>query len=169
MLLLILIQKYETPVKELNLPVFSYKLKLGDNGMRQIYDSVRRRYVALTPEEWVRQHFLNFMINNLEYPPGLLGVEVMFSMNNLTRRVDIMAYNRLGNPLLAVECKAPGVKLTPAVFDQLAEYNMKFRLTYLVVTNGITHFSCRINWEKGSYSFLEAVPGYREITNTDTV
>ena len=156
-------------MKELNLPVFSYKLKLGDNGMRQIYDSVRRRYVALTPEEWVRQHFLNFMINNLEYPAGLLGVEVMFSMNSLTRRVDIMAYNRLGNPLLAVECKAPGVKLTPAVFDQLAEYNMKFRLAYLVVTNGITHFACRINWEKGSYSFLESVPGYLEITKNRSV
>lgn len=168
-MIIILTQKYKTPVKELNLPAYSYKLKQGDSGLRQIYDCIRRRYVALTPEEWVRQHFLNFMINNLEYPAALLGVEVMFSMNSLNRRVDIMAYNRLGNPLLAVECKAPGIKITPAVFDQLAEYNMKFRLSYLVVTNGITHFACRINWEDGSYGFLEGVPGYKTITNNDNV
>jgi hypothetical protein len=155
-------------VKELSLPAYSYKLKHGENGQHKIYDPIRRRYVALTPEEWVRQHFINYMVNSLGYPAALLGVEVMFSMNSLRRRVDIMACNRLGNPLLAVECKAPAVKITPAVFDQLAEYNMKFRLTYLVVTNGITHYACHIDWEKGSYIFLDGVPDYSDLIRDKT-
>lgn len=128
-----------------------------------IFDIIRKKYVALTPEEWVRQHFINYLVNHRGYPPGLIGVEVMFRMNDLTRRVDIMVYNRIGNPLLAVECKAPTVKLDRVVFDQIVEYNMKFRLNYILVTNGITHYGCHVDWEKRSYSFMENIPVYNDI------
>lgn len=150
-------------MKELNLPAYSFKLKDNSEGIRMIFDSTRRKYVVLTPEEWVRQHFVNFLVNHMGYPAGLIGIEVMFRMNDLTRRVDIMVYNRVGNPILAVECKAPTVKVDRVVFDQIAEYNMKFRLNYILVTNGITHYGCRVNWENSSYSFLERIPAYNEL------
>ncbi|MEZ5012546.1 MAG: type I restriction enzyme HsdR N-terminal domain-containing protein [Bacteroidales bacterium] len=147
-------------MKELNLPAYSFKLKENSEGQKMIFDRVRKRFVVLTPEEWVRQHFVNFLVNHRDYPAGLLGVEVMFRMNELSRRVDIMVYNNVGNPLLAVECKAPGVKISGEVFDQVVEYNMKFRLNYLLVTNGISHSGCRIDWENNSYTFLDRIPFY---------
>ncbi|MEZ5001209.1 MAG: type I restriction enzyme HsdR N-terminal domain-containing protein [Bacteroidales bacterium] len=150
-------------MKELNLPAYSFKLKENSEGQKMIFDRVRKRFVVLTPEEWVRQHFVNFLVNHRDYPAGLLGVEVMFRMNELSRRVDIMVYNNVGNPLLAVECKAPGVKISGEVFDQVVEYNMKFRLNYLLVTNGISHSGCRIDWENNSYTFLDRIPFYNEL------
>ena len=128
-----------------------------------IFDIIRNKYVALTPEEWVRQHFINYLVAHRAYPRGLMGVEVMFRMNDLSRRVDIMVYNRVGNPLLAVECKAPSVKIEGSVFDQIVEYNMKFRLNYILVTNGIRHYGCRIDWEAGKYSFMDNIPYYEDI------
>lgn len=159
------IQKYKTPVKELNLPAYSFKIKESSDGARMILDPIRRKYVVLTPEEWVRQNFINYLVIHRGYPSGLIGVEVMFRMNDLTRRVDIMVYNRVGNPLLAVECKAPSVKVDRVVFDQIVEYNMKFRLNYILVTNGITHYCCRIDWEANKYSFLDSIPLYDDIIN----
>lgn len=150
-------------MKELNLPAYSFKLKENSEGQKMIFDRVRKKFVVLTPEEWVRQHFVNFLINHRDYPAGLLGVEVMFRMNELVRRVDIMVYNNVGNPILAVECKAPGVKISPEVFDQIVEYNMKFRLNYLLVTNGITHSGCRVDWVSNSYTFLDTIPYYNEL------
>ena len=150
-------------MKELNLPAYSFKIKESSKGAKMIFDAIRKKYVVLTPEEWVRQHFINYLVNHRGYPQGLIGVEVMFRMNDLTRRVDIMVYNRVGNPLLAVECKAPAVKVDRMVFDQIVEYNIKFRLNYLLVTNGIKHYGCRVDWETGSYSFLDNIPLYNEI------
>ena len=125
-----------------------------------IFDQFRKKYIVITPEEWVRQHFSRYLVESLGYPPGLIGIEVMFRMNELSRRVDIMVYGKMGNPLMMIECKSPDVKLDRKVFDQIVEYNMKFRLSCLVVTNGIDHYACSIEWDRKSYSFLSEIPDY---------
>jgi len=147
-------------VKELNLPAYSFSIKQGDSARSLIYDEIRRKYVHLTPEEWVRQHFIKYLVNEKEYPPGLVGVEVMFKMNRLVRRADILVYDRKGQPAMIVECKAPAVGISAAVFDQIVEYNLKFRLKYIVVTNGLKHFACLTDPVKGEWSFLDTIPHY---------
>jgi len=156
-------QKYKTPVKELNLPAFSYSLKKNPAGQKLIFDRLRKKYVALTPEEWVRQHFINYLIEQKGFPPGLLSAEVTFRFNDLVRRADILAYSRSGNPILIVECKSPDTRTNKKVFDQIAEYNMKFRLGFLIVTNGLDHYACQIDWEKSNYSFLDEIPEYETL------
>ena len=151
-------------MKELNLPAYSFKLKEGDGTRKMIYDEFRNLYVSLTPEEWVRQHFAQYLVNYKAYPRGRLGVEVMFRINRLNRRADILVYNDLGNPLLIVECKAPAVKINEKVFNQILNYNLKFRLKYIIVTNGIQHYACRLDWEKNTWSYLESVPRYEELS-----
>ncbi|MEA1887830.1 MAG: type I restriction enzyme HsdR N-terminal domain-containing protein [Bacteroidota bacterium] len=150
-------------MKELNLPSYSFKFKLGDDGKTLIFDEIRKKFVALTPEEWVRQHFINYLVNEKEYPKGLVAVEVMFKMNKLSRRADILVYDKKGEPVLIVECKAPTVKISTRVFDQIVAYNQKFRLKYIVVTNGMQHYACSTDLEKGQWSFLDSIPGYDSI------
>lgn len=147
-------------MKELNLPAYSVKFKSGEDGKALIFDEIRKKYVVLTPEEWVRQHFVNYLVTEKSYPRGLMALEVMFKMNKLVRRVDILVYNKKGEPLLIVECKAPEVKINAAVFDQIVSYNIKFRLKYIIVTNGLQHYACSINLETGEWSFLDAIPDY---------
>jgi len=146
-------------VKELNLPAYSFNIK-QDESSSLIYDEIRRKYVHLTPEEWVRQHFIKYLVNKKEYPPGLIGVEVMFKMNRLVRRADILVYDRKGQPAMIVECKAPAVSISAAVFDQIVEYNLKFRLKFIVVTNGLQHFACLTDPLKGKWAFLDTLPHY---------
>ncbi|MFO7755328.1 MAG: type I restriction enzyme HsdR N-terminal domain-containing protein [Bacteroidales bacterium] len=150
-------------MKELNLPAYSFRFKSGDDGKALIFDNIRRKFVALTPEEWVRQHFINYLVNERRYPAGLIAVEVMFRMNSLVRRADILVYDRQGRPLLLVECKAPDVKVSAAVFDQIVSYNIKFRLRYIVVSNGMQHYACSTDPEKGQWSFLQSIPFYDEL------
>lgn len=154
-------------MKELNLPAYSLKFKSGDQGKALIFDDIRKKYVVLTPEEWVRQHFVHYLVEDRSYPAGLLGIELMFRFNKLSRRADILVYNRRGEPLLIVECKAPDVKIDASVFDQIVEYNLKFRLRYIVVTNGIKHYACSTDPEKGTWSFLPEIPVYDKLTNTE--
>lgn len=150
-------------MKELNLPAYSFKLKSGDDGKVLIFDDIRKKYVALTPEEWVRQHFINYLLTEKSYPKGLLAVEVMFKMNRLVRRADILVYDKKGDPVLIIECKAPGVKINNEVFDQIVSYNLKFRLKYIVVTNGLQHYACSTDLEKGQWSFLNSIPDYESL------
>lgn len=147
-------------MKELNLPGYSFKVKSGDDDKTLIFDEIRRRYVVLTPEEWVRQHFVNYLAEYRSYPRGLIGIEVMFKFNKLVRRADILVYDKMGNPVLIVECKAPGVNISTEVFDQIVAYNLKFRLKYIVVTNGIKHYACSTDFDKGTWSFLDKIPDY---------
>ena len=142
---------------ELNLP--PYKFNIRENGTRtEIFDVFRKNYVVLTPEEWVRQNFLQYMIIEKKYPASLIIVEAGLKYNQLTKRADIVAYNKEGKPLLIVECKAPEVKITQDVFDQIARYNTTFKVKYLIVTNGINHFCCEMNYEDNSYVYLKDVP-----------
>jgi len=128
-----------------------------------ILDPLRRKYVKLTPEEWVRQNFVQYLINEGKYPSGLLGIEVFFRINKLKRRIDILVHDRSGQPVMIVECKAPEVKIDEAVFEQIATYNFKLKLPYLVVTNGLHHYACRFDHENMKFEYMLVIPAYEEI------
>jgi len=134
-----------------------FKVIIRD-GQEQIFDIIRKKYVALTPEEWVRQKIIHYLVHERNYPRSLLAVEKGIVVNNMQYRCDIVAYNNLGKPYLIIECKAPGVKLTQDAFDQIARYNMGLKVPFLMVTNSSTHYICRIDWEKKSYAYLDDLP-----------
>lgn len=144
-------------MQELNLPPYTFKLKQQGN-RAQIFDAIRKKFVTLTPEEWVRQNFLQFLIQEKKFPASLIAVEAGLKYNQLQMRTDVLVYDKSGKPYLMVECKAPGIKITQDVFDQIARYNMVFKVKYLVVTNGISHFCCLMDYSKKSYAYLEEIP-----------
>jgi len=149
-------------MQALNLPDYSALLRLNlEEGT--IFDSFRKKTVKLTPEEWVRQNFLMFLKNDKGYPEGLLKVEMGLTLNKLSRRCDIVAFDNSGKARMIIECKAPSVKITQKTFDQIATYNLKLHVDYLIVTNGLHHYCCLMNYENNSYSFLEEIPDYSEI------
>lgn len=146
----------------LHLPGFDAKVTEKD-GKRFIFDPLRGKYVALTPEEWVRQHFVHYLVAELRYPKELLANEITIRLNGLSKRCDTVAYNRFLEPLMIVEYKAPGVAITRAVFDQIARYNASLQVRYLVVSNGMQHFCCVVDNQTQTYSFLEGIPAYEEL------
>jgi hypothetical protein len=149
-------------LKELNLPHYSFKIT-GSEGNEMILDQIRRKFVRLTPEEWVRQNFVQYLITEGKYPPGLIGIEIMFSLNKLKRRVDVLIHDRLGKPVMIVECKEPEVKIDEKVFDQIVAYNMALKVPYIVVTNGIDHYACRVDHEENKWEFLMVIPLYEDL------
>jgi predicted type IV restriction endonuclease len=149
-------------LKALNLPDFSFNIR-GEENKKEIFDPVRKKYVKLTPEEWVRQHFVKYLIQNGKYPAGLIGIEVMFKYSKLSRRVDILVHKRTGEPVMIIECKSPDVTINDIVFDQIVCYNMSFKVPYLIVTNGIDHFACKIDVVNSTYEFLNVIPLYEDL------
>jgi len=146
-------------MQTLNLPVFQFKLKQQGH-RRQIFDIIRKKYVTLTPEEWVRQNFLQYLIQHKNFPASLIAVEAGLKLNQLQKRMDVLVYDKQGTPYLMVECKAPEVKITQDTFDQIARYNRMFKVTYLVVTNGMQHFCCKMDYVNGTYTYLETIPDF---------
>ncbi len=144
---------------KLNLPNAELKIKLVEE-TTQVFDEVRKKYFKLTPEEWVRQNFIHYLKKDKNYPFGLMGVEKMVKYNSLKTRADILIYNREGMPSVIVECKAPNVEITQDAFNQIAKYNYKLRVKYLVVTNGLKHFCCDMDYENNKITFLEEIPEY---------
>ena len=140
----------------LNLPVFEAKVT-RKGGKTVIFDVIRRRYVALTPEEWVRQHFVHFLLNHKGYPQALMANEVQLQLNGTKKRCDTVLYRRNLTAQMIVEYKAPDIEITQAVFDQITRYNMVLKVDYLVVSNGIQHYCCRINYENNSYASLPMI------------
>ena len=147
---------------DLNLPPFDKKITMKDD-KPFILDIIRRQYVALTPEEWVRQHFVHFLINHKGYPQSLMANEVQLKLNGMSRRCDTVVYDRALKPRVIVEYKAPTVNITQKVFDQICRYNMVLQVDYLIVTNGLTHYCCRVDNEARSYTFLHEVPMNSEL------
>lgn len=146
----------------LNLP--PYEVRLG--GTREqptIFDTLRRKYVALTPEEWVRQHFVHFLISEKGYPPTLLANEVSLKVGEKKLRADTVLYDTQLRPRMVVEYKAPTVALTQKVFEQIASYNLLLHVDYLIISNGISHFCCHMDYENHRYSLLPEIPTYAEI------
>ena len=148
---------------KLNLPEYPLRIRTKKDGKQEIHDPVRRRFVRLTPEEWVRQHFINFLVHHHGFPASLIHVEASLRYNRLSKRSDIVIYGKHGKPMMAVECKAPSVEITRNVFEQLAMYNFTLKVPYLVLTNGIQNYICRMEPEKQGYTFLEDFPAYNEL------
>ena len=146
-------------MQKLNLPSYTFKIKSNEKHYL-IFDEIRKKYIVLTPEEWVRQHFVQFLIQERNYPLSLVAIEKQLVINNLKKRSDILIFNSDGTPNIIVECKAPSVKITQDTFDQIARYNLKLNAKYLIVTNGLEHYFCMLNAEEESYIFLKDIPDY---------
>ena len=146
-------------MEKLNLPAYSFKVKKEDDKYF-IFDNFRKKHLVLTPEEWVRQHFAQYMVDQLGYPANLISLEYSLTVNKLIKRCDIVAFNRSGNPVVLVECKSTKVKIDQKVFDQIATYNMQLNVPVLVVTNGLSHYCCLVDTKNKSYSFLKDVPKF---------
>lgn len=148
----------------LNLPPRRLDLRLNAAGKIEIFDTLRRRWLILTPEEWVRQHVVTHLIGDRGYPPHLMANEVGIELNGLHRRCDSVVWNRAdGSPLMIIEYKAPSVSITRKVFDQIVRYNMVLRAPYLIVSNGLTHYCCKVDCEAGTYAFLPDIPDYSSL------
>lgn len=146
-------------MQRLNLPTYNFKLKSSEN-KTLIFDKLRKKYVVLTPEEWVRQHYVCFLIEEKKYPISLIALEKQLIINNRKKRTDILVFNNEGNHEIIIECKAPSIKITQDTFDQIARYNLKLKANYLIVTNGLEHFYCKMDFEKEIYIFLKDIPKY---------
>ena len=144
-------------MQRLNLPEYPLRIK-NENGKTMIFDEIRKKFVVLTPEEWVRQNFIQFLINEKNYPPALMAVEKQLIINSLSRRFDLLAYNRKGEPFLIAEFKAPDVNIAQETFDQAVRYNMALKVKYIVISNGMQHFACEIDYEKKDFTFLKEIP-----------
>lgn len=149
-------------MQELNLPSFDVRLKRDGEKVR-IFDTIRKRYIACTPEEWVRQHFIHYLISQKNTPGGLIVLEKQIVFNTMTRRPDILVYDQIGKPVLIVECKAHDVEISQDTFDQIARYNSVIKSPYLVVTNGMKHYCCKMDHDRNSYRFLEDIPDYEDM------
>ncbi|WNW01848.1 type I restriction enzyme HsdR N-terminal domain-containing protein [Tenacibaculum sp. HL-MS23] len=147
-------------MQKLNLPNYTFKLKSNEN-KTLIFDKWRKKYLVLTPEEWVRQHFVQFLIDEKKYPVSLIALEKQLTINNLKKRTDIVIFSSDGTPNIIVECKAPKIKIAQDTFDQIARYNLKLNANYLVVTNGLQHYFCKLDKENETYIFLEDIPDYK--------
>ena len=146
----------------LNLPPFKAKISKKNNAI-YIFDELRKKDLVLTPEEWVRQHWINYLSLMKNYPKALMHIEGGLKLNNLQKRSDLLIYNSSGHKVVLAEFKAPHIKITQQVFEQIANYNTVHRIPYLLVSNGMNHYYCKIDFIKKSYEFLEDLPNYNEI------
>jgi hypothetical protein len=146
----------------LNLPAYSFKLKVK-GGKEHIFDNFRQKWVVLTPEEWVRQHFIRYLIEEKHYPDSLISVEQTIRFNQMNFRSDAVIYSRTGRPLVIIECKAPDIKISQQAFDQIVRYNFDLKVNYLIVTNGMNHYCCKIDENSFTYAFLTEIPDYNEL------
>lgn len=143
----------------LNFPGYTFSTR-WEEGVEKIFDVVRRKYVALTPEEWVRQHVVFFLNKEKKVPVSLMAVEKNLKYGGMTRRADVVAYQVDAKPVLIVECKAPSIKITQETFEQIARYNVAMRVKYLMVTNGLNHYYCAMDYKAWSYAFLKELPEF---------
>ena len=146
----------------LNLPPFEIKLR-GTKAQPQIFDILRKKYIALTPDEWVRQHFVHFLVEHKGYPAALMANEIQLKVGEKTLRADSVLYSRDLKPRMIIEYKAPHIPITQKVFDQISIYNMLLHVDYLVVSNGLQHYICKMDYNDKKYLFLEDIPDYKEL------
>ena len=144
------------------LPPYPFKIT-DQNGQLTLFDTIRKKNIILTPEEWVRQHFVQYLINQKHYPKTLIKLEGGHKLLGMARRSDIVVHNPAGEKILLVECKAPSVSIDQKTFDQVARYNMVHKVKLLAVTNGLQHYYCRIDFENRDYQFIQELPAYRDI------
>lgn len=152
---------------QLNLPPYNIKVK-NEDGRRKIFDILRRKYFIITPEEWVRQHFIHFLIDHKGYPVSLLANEVALSVGDKVIRADSILYDKNLSPRMIIEYKAPHIKLTQKVFDQISAYNLLLHVDYLIVSNGIETYICKMDYAQQTYVFLETVPDYKSLDSNNS-
>ena len=148
----------------LNLPPADLRLSQR-NGQTMVFDFLRRRYIKLTPEEWVRQHFVHYLVHHKGYPQELLANEVSLVLNTTSKRCDTVLYDKEARPLAIMEYKAPSIQLTQKTFDQISRYNIVMRVPFLMVSNGLQHYCCRVDYETNVCTFLPEIPSYDEIAH----
>ena len=147
-------------MQQLHFPSYSFRFKNSENKVA-IFDDIRKKFIILTPEEWVRQHTIQYLLQEKNYPKSYLNVEKLLKINDLSKRYDIVVFQPDGTIFLLVECKAPEVKISQQTFDQIARYNLTLKAKYLMVTNGLNHYFCRMDFEKEKYVFLDELPEFR--------
>ena len=148
-------------MQELNFPTYTFRFKNSENKV-SIFDAIRKKFVILQPEEWVRQHCVHYLIKVKNYPKSLINVEKELKVNDLKKRYDIVIFNTDGSIHLIVECKAPNIKIKQNTFDQVASYNLALNATYLMVTNGLNHYYCVMDFKAEKYRFLEDIPYFNK-------
>lgn len=151
------------PIIPLNLPSANLRIEYNADGRLIVFDRWRSRKVVLTPEEWVRQNFVSMLVETKGYISGRIANEVSITLNGTSRRCDTVIYDGSMKPVMIVEYKAPDIKITQSVFEQIARYAMVLRAPYLTVSNGLTHYCCRIDYAHETYSFLQDIPEYNQI------
>lgn len=149
---------------KLNFPTYAFKVT-GQGDDRKIFDEIRKKYLKLTPEEWVRQHIIRYLIREKHFPVGLFAIEAGLKYNGIAKRTDIVVYNPQGKVVLLVECKAPGVTINQDPFNQIAMYNKELQGQFLIVTNGIAHYCCEMDYKFGKHQFLDEIPDYLTISS----
>ena len=149
-------------MQPLNLPKTDLKI-VKKNERRTIFDLFRRKYVTLTPEEWVRQHFVHFLVEHKGYPASIIANEVALELNGTKKRCDTVIYDNEAQPLMIIEYKASSVEITQEVFNQISRYNIKLRVKWLIVSNGLQHYCCRVDYDGMHYCFVPDIPTYETI------
>jgi hypothetical protein len=147
-------------MQKLNFPTYTFRFKNSENKVA-IFDEVRKKFVILTPEEWVRQNVVRFLLDEKKYPKSYVNVEKVIKINGLTKRYDVVVFQPNGQLFLLIECKAPEVAISQNTFDQIARYNMVLEAKYLMVTNGLNHYFCQMDFENEKYLFLKALPEFK--------
>jgi hypothetical protein len=148
-------------MQKLQFPSYSFRFKNSENKIA-IFDEIRKKFILLTPEEWVRQHVVQYLLQDKNYPKSYINVEKLIKVNDLNKRYDIVVYQPNGELFLLIECKAPEVKISQQTFDQIARYNLVLNAKYLMVSNGLNHYFCKIDFENEKYVFLEELPNFGE-------
>ncbi|GGD91962.1 type I restriction enzyme HsdR N-terminal domain-containing protein [Planktosalinus lacus] len=144
-------------MQQLHFPAYSFRFKSSENKI-SIFDEIRKKFVILTPEEWVRQHVVQFLIQEKKYPKSHINVEKELILNATKKRYDVVVFNKDGSIHIIIECKAPAVKISQNTFDQVARYNLSLNASYLMVTNGLQHYYCQLDYENQQYVFLKDLP-----------
>ena len=143
----------------MNFPVYSFRFKNSENKV-SIFDEIRKKFILLTPEEWVRQHVVQFLLQDKKYPKSYINVEKLIKINDLSKRYDGVVFQPNGEIFLLIECKAPEVPISQQTFDQIARYNLVLKAKYLMVTNGLNHYFCQMDFENEKYIFLKELPDF---------
>ena len=146
-------------MQKLNFPAYSFRFKNSENKV-SIFDEIRKKFILLTPEEWVRQHVVQFLLQDKKYPKSYINVEKLIKINDLSKRYDGVVFQPNGEIFLLIECKAPEVPISQQTFDQIARYNLVLKAKYLMVTNGLNHYFCQMDFENEKYVFLKELPKY---------
>ncbi|MAP80725.1 MAG: restriction endonuclease subunit R [Aequorivita sp.] len=147
-------------MQKLNFPQYSFRFKSSEN-KTLVFDEIRKKFVVLEPEEWVRLHAVQFLLKEKKYPKSLINVEKQLKLNNTVKRYDVVVFKNDGSIFLIVECKAPSIPITQNTFDQIARYNMALQAEFLMVTNGLEHYFCEVDFKNKRYNFLKDIPPYK--------